>query len=104
MDRPDPGESSGPSARGLALAEPLTHSETRVLRYLPTHLTASEIAGELYVSVTTVKTHMSHLYAKLGIHRRAEAVDRARALGLLAHTSRPAQGYAVRQHEASRRP
>ena len=75
-----------------------------MLRYLPTHLTALEIAGELYVSVTTVKTHMSHLYAKLGIHRRAEAVDRARALGLLAHTSRPAQGYAVRQHEASRRP
>ena len=40
----------GPSALGLALAEPLTHSETRVLRYLPTHLSASEIAGELYVS------------------------------------------------------
>ena len=45
----------GRPARGLALAEPLTHSETRVLRYLPTHLTATEIAGELYVSVSTVK-------------------------------------------------
>jgi LuxR family maltose regulon positive regulatory protein len=76
----------GPPARGPAAAEPLTDSETRVLAYLPTHLTASEIAGELYVSVTTVKTHMSHLYAKLGSHRRAEAVDRARALGLLTHT------------------
>ena len=95
MGRPDPGESWGPSARGLALAEPLTHSETRVLRYLPTHLTASEIAGELYVSVTTVKTHMSHLYAKLGIHRRAEAVDRARALGLLTRTSRSDRGQAA---------
>jgi LuxR family maltose regulon positive regulatory protein len=82
----------GPPARGPAPAEPLTDSETRVLRYLPTHLTASEIAGELYVSVTTVKTHMSHLYAKLGSHRRAEAVDRARALGLLAPTSRLAAG------------
>ena len=93
MGRLDPGEPPpGPSARGLALAEPLTHSETRVLRYLPTHLTASEIASELYVSVTTVKTHMSHLYAKLGIHRRAEAVDRARALGLLAPTARLAAG------------
>jgi LuxR family maltose regulon positive regulatory protein len=68
------------------LAEPLTRTETRVLRYLPTHLSASEIAGELYVSVSTVKTHMSHLYAKLGSHRRTEAVDRARALGLLAPT------------------
>jgi LuxR family maltose regulon positive regulatory protein len=87
MGRPDPGDSRpGPPARGLALAEPLTHSESRVLRYLPTHLTASEIAGELYVSVSTVKTHMSHLYAKLGSHRRTEAVDRARALGLLAPT------------------
>jgi LuxR family transcriptional regulator, maltose regulon positive regulatory protein len=56
MGRPDPGDSrTGPPDRGLALAEPLTHSETRVLRYLPTHLTATEIAGELYVSVSTVK-------------------------------------------------
>ena len=73
-------------AHELALAEPLTLSETRILRYLPTHLTAQEIAGELYVSVSTVKTHMSHLYAKLGSHRRTEAVERARALGLLTAT------------------
>jgi LuxR family maltose regulon positive regulatory protein len=93
MGGPGPGESGPePPARGLALAEPLTHSETRVLRYLPTHLSAPEIAGELYVSVSTVKTHMSHLYAKLGSHRRAEAVDRARALGLLAPTSHPVAG------------
>ena len=82
----------GPPARGPAPAEPLTDSETRVLRYLPTHLTAPEIARELYVSVSTVKTHMSHLYAKLGSHRRTEAVDRARALGLLMPTSRLAAG------------
>ena len=101
---PDPGgPPPGPSALGLAPAERLTDSETRVLRFLPTHLTAPEIADELYVSVSTVKTHMSHLYAKLGSHRRTEAVDRARALGLLAPTSRPAEGYAVRRHEASRR-
>ena len=59
-------------------------SEIRVLRYLPTNLTAPEIASELYVSRNTVKTHMRHLYAKLGTHRRAETVARARALGLLA--------------------
>jgi LuxR family transcriptional regulator, maltose regulon positive regulatory protein len=37
---------------------------------------------------------MRHLYAKLGVHRRAEAVERARALGLLApsSTTRPAPG------------
>jgi LuxR family transcriptional regulator, maltose regulon positive regulatory protein len=64
--------------------EPLSKSELRVLRYLPTHLTAPEIAGELSVSLTTVKTHLRNLYGKLGAHRRAEAVERARAVGLLA--------------------
>jgi LuxR family maltose regulon positive regulatory protein len=66
------------------LFEPLSESELRVLRYLPTNLTAPEIAGELYVSHNTVKAHMRHVYAKLGVHHRAEAVDLARALGLLA--------------------
>jgi len=55
-----------------------------VLRYLPTNLPVPQIAAQLYVSVHTVKTHMKHLYAKLGTHTRAEAVDRARSLGLLA--------------------
>jgi LuxR family transcriptional regulator, maltose regulon positive regulatory protein len=64
--------------------EPLRESELRVLRYLPTNLTAPEIASELYLSRNTVKTHMRNLYAKLGTHRRAEAVARARDLGLLA--------------------
>ena len=64
--------------------EPLSDSEVRVLRYLPTHLSTPEIADELYVSPNTVKTHLRHLYAKLGTHRRAEAVAHARALGLLA--------------------
>jgi LuxR family transcriptional regulator, maltose regulon positive regulatory protein len=64
--------------------QPLSKSEIRVLRYLPTHLTAPEIASELSVSTTTVKTHLRNLYAKLGAHRRAEAVKSARALGLLA--------------------
>jgi LuxR family maltose regulon positive regulatory protein len=65
------------------LSERLSESESRVLRYLPTNLSAPEIAHELCVSVNTVKTHLRHLYAKLGVHRRREAVDRGRALGLL---------------------
>ena len=71
--------------------EPLSDSELRVLRYLPTNLTAPEIAGELNVSTNTVKAHMRHLYAKLGAHRRAEAVARARDLGLLAPSARSAR-------------
>jgi LuxR family transcriptional regulator, maltose regulon positive regulatory protein len=72
------------SAGPWAPLDPLTKSEVRVLRYLPTHLTAPEIATELSVSTTTVKTHLRNLYAKLGTHSRAEAVASARALGLLA--------------------
>ena len=55
-----------------------------MLRYLPTNLTAPEIARELSVSPNTVRTHIKSLYAKLGTHGRAVAVERARALGLLA--------------------
>jgi DNA-binding CsgD family transcriptional regulator len=68
----------------LSVDEPLTGSEMRVLRYLPTQLTAPEIARQLFLSVHTVTTHTRHIYAKLGVHRRHEAVDRARARGLLA--------------------
>ena len=70
--------------RSPGLIEPLSRSEMRVLRYLPTNLSAPEIARELSVSVTTVRTHISHLFVKLGAHRRTEAVARARDLGLLA--------------------
>ena len=80
---PPPGSQAG-WARGRGLGKQLTDSETRVLRYLPTHLTAHEIANELFLSVNTVGTHTRHLYAKLGVHTRRDAVDRARALGLLA--------------------
>jgi LuxR family transcriptional regulator, maltose regulon positive regulatory protein len=66
------------------LIEPLSQSEIRVLRYLPTNLSAREIARELSVSLNTVRTHSRHIFAKLGVHRRTEAVTRARALGLLA--------------------
>ena len=70
------------------LREPLTDSETRVLRYLPTNLPAPEIASELSLSVNTVRTHMRHLYEKLGVHSRTKAVEQARARGLLAPSSR----------------
>ena len=71
-----------------ALPDPLSESELRVLRYLPSNLSAPDIAGELFVSTSTVKTHMRHVYEKLGVHSRSEAVERARDLGLLAATTR----------------
>jgi LuxR family maltose regulon positive regulatory protein len=70
------------------LHEALTESELRVLRYLPSNLSAPEIAAELFLSTSTVKTHMRHIYEKLDAHRRTEAVDRARTLGLLGPSTR----------------
>jgi LuxR family maltose regulon positive regulatory protein len=85
VTRPAPA-SAGPLWPG----EPLTRGETRVLRYLPTHLGAPEIAAELFLSANTVKTHLRHLYRKLGAHSRREAVQRAQAIGLLtAPSGRP---------------
>ena len=68
--------------------ETLTQGESRVLRYLPSNLSAREIAGELYLSLNTVKTHQRHLYRKLDVRNRTQAVERARALGLLTASSR----------------
>ena len=78
------GKRHAPPAGLQPPLEPLSSSEIRVLRYLPTNLSQPEIANELHVSRNTIRTHMSHLYAKLGTHSRTEAVQRARALGLLA--------------------
>jgi LuxR family maltose regulon positive regulatory protein len=69
------------------LQEPLTESELRVLRYLPTNLRGPEIASELFVSPNTIRTHLRTVYAKLGVHSRADAVTRARQLGLLSPSS-----------------
>jgi LuxR family maltose regulon positive regulatory protein len=65
------------------LAEALTERELRILRYLPTMLSNAEIGAEIFVSLNTVKTHLRSIYRKLSASGRAEAVERARALGLL---------------------
>ena len=70
------------------LQEQLSERELRVLRYLPTNLRGPEIAAELFVSQNTVRTHLRNLYAKLGVHSRADAVTRARQLGLLSPSTR----------------
>jgi LuxR family transcriptional regulator, maltose regulon positive regulatory protein len=69
--------------RRRALAEPLTERESTMLRYLASTLSNAEIAAELYVSVSTVKTHQRAVYRKLGVGARREAVRRARSLSLL---------------------
>ncbi|MBV8217964.1 MAG: hypothetical protein JO325_05850, partial [Solirubrobacterales bacterium] len=82
---------SAPAVQGnpAPLLDKLSEAELRVVRYLPTNLRAPEIAAELFVSTNTIRTHQRHIYAKLGAHGRAEAVARARGLGLLAPSARP---------------
>ncbi len=57
-----------------------------MLRYLPTQLTNGEIAGELFVTTNTIKTHLRSIYRKLDVSSRREAVQRARDLRLLTHS------------------
>jgi DNA-binding CsgD family transcriptional regulator len=75
--RASPPGNEGGCGSGRGLQAPLTDGETRVLRYLPTNLPAPEIAGQLSLSVNTVRTHVRHVYEKLGAHGRTEAVERA---------------------------
>ena len=70
-----------PSAQPLL--EPLSERELVVLRFLPTLMSNAEIAGEMFVSVNTVKTHLKHIYRKLDVSDRREAVRRGRELHLL---------------------
>ncbi|MFN8473026.1 MAG: LuxR C-terminal-related transcriptional regulator [Anaerolineae bacterium] len=68
---------------GADAIEPLTDRELDILLLLGERLSNKEIAGKLYLSPLTVKRHVSNLLGKLGVHDRREAVDRARAMGLL---------------------
>jgi LuxR family transcriptional regulator, maltose regulon positive regulatory protein len=61
----------------------LTLAELRLLKFLPTHFSFPQIAGQLFVSPNTVKTQAQGLYRKLGVTSRGEAIEHARAAGLL---------------------
>jgi LuxR family transcriptional regulator, maltose regulon positive regulatory protein len=65
------------------LAEPLSARELDVLRLLSDGQSNAEIARDLFVERSTVKTHLIHLYRKLGVSSRTQAITRARALWLL---------------------
>jgi len=64
-------------------ASTLTTAELRLLPYLATHLTFPEMGERLYLSRHTVKSHAMAIYRKLSVTSRGDAVERARALGLL---------------------
>jgi len=65
------------------IVDPITERELDVLRLLDSDFSNRDIAARLFVSLDTVKSHTKHLYAKLGMHNRHQAVTRARNLELL---------------------
>ena len=71
---------AAPLAKGKHL---LTEQEQAVLTLLADDRTYAQVAGELVISINTVRTHVRHIYKKLAVHRRDQAIRRARELGLL---------------------
>jgi LuxR family maltose regulon positive regulatory protein len=65
------------------MEDPLSERELEVLRLLATGLSNPEIADELYIAVSTVRSHCKNIYSKLNVHRRWDAVRRAQELGLI---------------------
>jgi LuxR family maltose regulon positive regulatory protein len=65
------------------IVDPISGRELEVLKLLDTDLSNREIAARPFISLPTVKTHTKHLYRKLGVSARHQAVARGRELGLL---------------------
>jgi len=66
-----------------SISEPLSERELEVLRLVASGKTNAEVARELFVAVGTVKAHANNIYRKLDASNRAEAISKARNLGLL---------------------
>lgn len=82
------GLSAAMMRRATAPAPPkLSAREEEVLSLLADGLGTGEIAGSLYMSESTAKTHITHIYQKLGAANRAQALVAAMRLGLLDHAS-----------------
>lgn len=71
-----------PSAPGIAQIDPLTERELEVLRLTAAGSSNRQIARDLFLSLNTVKSHIHHIYGKLGVATRSEAMARARDLRL----------------------
>jgi LuxR family maltose regulon positive regulatory protein len=76
-------QTAGPPSQAAGLGEPLSERELDVLRLIAAGHSNKEIAEMLVIAVSTVKSHINSLYAKLGTQRRAQAILIARQRALL---------------------
>ena len=76
-------EAATPQPPPAPLIESLTERELEVVQLLSTSLSTAEIANELYIAVSTLRTHTKRIYGKLDAHSRREAIARAQELQLL---------------------
>jgi LuxR family maltose regulon positive regulatory protein len=78
--------STKPKVDQSGLIEPLSDREFDVLQLVAEEFTNKKIAARLFLSVHTVKTHTRNIYSKLDVNNRAQAVSKARTLGILPPT------------------
>lgn len=93
-----------PTDRALELLDALTARELEILGLLGDGLATSEIAGRLYVSTATVKSHVSHALAKLGVRNRVQAVLLVKELGLLELSRTSPRGTGAPTHDGGDQP
>jgi predicted ATPase/DNA-binding CsgD family transcriptional regulator len=65
------------------IVEPLSRREREILALLAQGYTGPDIARQLSIALSSVRTHLLHLYGKLGVSGKSSALNRARAMGLL---------------------
>ena len=89
LDEPPPqahpeARTNKPERASIAYPDELTKRQVEVLRLVAQGLTNRQVADQLIISPRTVTTHLDHIYPKLGVNNRVQAVERGRTLGLLA--------------------
>jgi len=83
LDHPKKVSQSLKKVETTELVDPLSEKEFQILPFLNTRLSVPEIADEIHLAPSTVRTHVQNIYRKLNTHNRIETLRKAKDLGLL---------------------